>query len=71
MTTHNLQNRTIGVIENGSWVAQSGKRITEMVQAMKNMTLIEEKVSLKSSVKEENLAQIEALADRIAISMKL
>ena len=42
-----------------------------MVQAMKNMTLIEEKVSLKSSVKEENLAQIEALADRIAISMKL
>ncbi len=71
MTTHNLQNRTIGVIENGSWVAQSGKRITEIVQAMKNMTLIEEKVSLKSSVKEENLAQIEALADRIAISMKL
>jgi len=67
---HNLQNRTVAIIENGSWAAQSGKLMREIVSSMKNMTIIENTVSLKSSLKSDQLSELETLADAICESMK-
>lgn len=66
LKAHNLQNRTVALIENGTWAPQSGKLMRELVQSMKGMTLLEDAVALKSSVKEEQRAELEALADRLA-----
>ena len=66
LKAHNLQNRTVALIENGSWAPQAGKLMTELVSGMKNMTLLEGAVTLRSAVKEEQRAALEALADRIA-----
>ena len=63
---HALQNRKVAVIENGSWAPNSGKLMKEELSSMKNITLLEQGTTLKSSVKENNLADIRALADAIA-----
>lgn len=67
---HALQNRTVAFIENGSWAAQSGKQMREIVGTMKNMTIIENTVSLKSSLKPEQCSELEALADAICETLK-
>lgn len=66
LKAHNLQNRTVAVIDNGTWSAQAGKQIRELVGSMKNMTVLESTVSLKSSVKEAQRTALEALADELA-----
>lgn len=63
---HNLQNRTVAFIENGSWAATSGKLMREIIGGLKNMNILESTVSIKSSLKESQLAEIDALADAIA-----
>ena len=66
LAAHNLQNRTVAFIENGSWAPTSGKLMREIIAPLKNMTIIEGGVTLKSTLKESQLAQIDALADAIA-----
>ena len=66
LKAHNLQNRTVAVIDNGTWAATAGKQMREIVGVMKNMTVLENGVSLKSSVKETQRAELEALADTLA-----
>ena len=66
LKAHNFQNRTVAVIDNGTWAATAGKQMREIVGAMKNMTVLENGVSLKSSVKEAQRAELEALADTLA-----
>ncbi len=63
---HNLQNRTVALIENGTWAPTCGKHMSAVFDEMKNMTIMEPIVSLKSSVKEAQRAALEDLADRIA-----
>ena len=65
MKAHALQNRTVAFIENGTWAAQSGKLMRELVDGMKNMTIIDNTVSLKSSLKPAQETELEALADAI------
>ncbi|MGN0655601.1 MAG: flavin reductase, partial [Ruminiclostridium sp.] len=67
LAAHNIQNRTVAFVENGSWAATSGKLMKEILSGCKNMTFIEETVSLRSALKPEQQADIEALADRIAL----
>jgi len=67
---HNLQNRKIGIIENGSWAPVSGKLISEVVSKLKNTEIIENSVSLKSAVKENKSEELENLAKAIVKSMK-
>ena len=69
LKAHNLQNRTIGLIENGSWAAMSGKQMREILESMKNITVLEGTISLKSSVKEPQRQALEALADAIAAEL--
>ncbi len=60
------QNRTVGIVENGSWAPSAGREMKAMLEPMKNITLLEPMVSIRSSLNEESLAQLTALADAVA-----
>ena len=64
-----MQNRTVGLIQNGSWAPMSGKLMGEAVSKMKNMTVLEPVVTLRSTVSEQTVTELAALADTIAASM--
>ena len=67
----NLQNRTVAIIENGSWAVKSGDLMQKFVNdEMKNMTVLNERLSLASSLNESKAAELDALADGILASMK-
>lgn len=57
-----FQNRTIGLMENGSWAPTAAKTMKAMLEGSKNLTWLETQVTIKSGVKEDVLTQIEALA---------
>ncbi|SEH51298.1 Flavorubredoxin [Ruminococcus flavefaciens] len=65
LTERNYQNRTIGIIENGSWAPLAAKTVKAMFEKSKNITFTDTTVSIKSAVKAANIAQIEALADEL------
>ncbi len=69
IAAHNLQNRTIALIENGSWAATSGKLMADILGGLKNCTILENRVSLKSSLKEAQLSDIDALCAAIVSTM--
>lgn len=62
----NLQNRTVAVIDNGTWAATAGKQMIGMLEGMKNMTIPENPISIKSALAENQLGALEALADELA-----
>ena len=61
----NYQNRKIGIIENGSWAPSAGRCMKEIIGGMKDITLCETIVTIKSTMKEENIPQLEALANEL------
>ncbi len=65
LTERNYQNRTIGLIENGSWAPTAAKVMKAMFEKSKNITFTDTTVTIKSAVKAENIAQIEALAEEL------
>ncbi len=66
----NLQNRTFAIIENGSWAVKSGDLMQNFVNnEMKNMTVINERLSLASALNESKATELELLADGILDSM--
>lgn len=69
LSAHLLQNRTVALVENGSWAPQSGKHMQALLDTMKGMTVLENSVTVKSAVKPEQEAGLRALADRIAASL--
>lgn len=69
LKAHNLQNRTVAIIENGSWAPTAGKLMKEFFNQMKNITLIENMPSIRSAVKDENRLRLESLAAEIAASV--
>lgn len=71
LKAHALQNRTVAVIENGSWGMVAARQMKDMISGMKNMEILEPTVSIKSSLKAGQEADIEALADAIAASLAL
>lgn len=71
LKAHALQNRTVAVIENGSWGMVAARQMKDMIAGMKNMEILEPTVSIKSSLKAGQEADIEALADAIAASLAL
>ena len=66
---HNLQNRTIALVENGSWAPTAAGLMRAEFQKLKDCTILDEGVSIRSSLKEDQLAQMEALADALVASM--
>ena len=65
LTERNYQNKTIGLIENGSWAPTAAKVMKGMFEKSKNISWTETTVSIKSAVKSENIAQIDALAEEL------
>ena len=61
----NYQNRKVGIIENGSWAPNSGKLMKEIFEKMKNITICKDLITIKSAMKENNIIQMEKLADEI------
>ncbi len=59
------QKRRVGIIENGSWAPVSGKLMTAMLEQMKEVEIVQPLVTIKSRMKEANVAELEALADAI------
>ena len=58
----NYQNRTIGIVENGTWAPSAGKCIKEMLAEMKNINIIEPMVTIKSRLDENSNKKLEELA---------
>ncbi len=70
MKALNLQNRTCAIIENGSWAIQSGKLMKEALAGMKKMTVLDSDVTVNSSLREQSLSDLDALADALAADLK-
>lgn len=70
MKALNLQNRTIAIIENGSWACKSGDLMQKFVDdELKNMTVLNERLSLASALHADKATELDALADSIIESM--
>ena len=71
MKALNLQNRTFAIIENGSWACKSGDLMQQFVEEeLKNMTVLNERLSLASSLHEEKAPELDQLADAIVESVQ-
>ncbi len=60
------QNRTVGIIENGSWGPTAGRTMKAILETMKNVTIVEPMVTIKSTMKEADIPALSALADTVA-----
>lgn len=69
LKAHALQNRTVALMENGSWGLVAAKQMKEFISTMKNMEILEPSLSIKSSLKKDQEAEIEAMAEAIAASL--
>lgn len=65
-----LKNRTFAIVENGTWAIASGKLMSAFVTEELKCALLENKVTLKSTLKESQSAELEALADALAQSVR-
>lgn len=65
LTERNYQNKTIALIENGSWASMAGKVMTGMFEKSKNITWLETSVKIMSSMDEQNKADIEKMAEEL------
>lgn len=61
----NYQKRTVGIIENGSWAPTAARSMKAILEGSKALTFAEPIVTIKSALKEENIPQLEALADEL------
>ena len=69
LAAHNIQNREVAFVENGTWAATSGKLMREILSSCKNMTILEETISLKSSLKAAQEPELEGLIAAIAATL--
>ena len=65
LVAHNIRKRTVAFLENGTWAAQSGRKMRALFEECKDMSFIEPVVSLKSSLAASQLTELDALADSI------
>ena len=70
IVAHNLQNRTIALIENGSWAPMADGLMRKKLAGLKNVNLLDSSVTIHSSVKDDQLAQLGALANALLTTMK-
>lgn len=61
-----LQNRTVAIIDNGTWAPTAGKQMRAVIDTMRNMTVLENPITLKSALAKNQLASLDALAEELA-----
>lgn len=70
MKALNVQKRTVAFVENGTWAATSARQMRAKVEEMKDMTILDTQVSIKSALKAEQETQLDELCTAIVNSMK-
>ena len=61
----NFQKRTVGIMENGSWAPMAGKKMREILEGLKDITICEPVVTIKSTMKEDTLKVMDELAEKL------
>ena len=61
----NFQKRTVGIMENGSWATMAGKKMREILEGLKDITICEPVVTIKSTMKEDTLKVMDELAEKL------
>ena len=69
LAAHNIQNRTVALVENGSWAPTSGGLMREILEGCQDMTILNNTITLKSSLKKEQLAQIDELVEAVSATI--
>ena len=69
MKAQNLQKRTVAIMENGSWAVKSGTLMREHLESMKEMNVLDAKLTISSALRDENLDEMNAFADSILESV--
>jgi len=70
LEAHNLQNRTVSIIENGSWSPAAGDQMMEIIDRMGNMRYAGEKVTFMSSPDHDTYQALTALVDAVVASLE-
>ena len=66
LTERNYQNRTVALMENGSWAPTAARVMRKMFEASKNLTILDETVTVKGSLDDASTAQLHTLADALS-----
>ena len=69
LVAHNIQNRTVALIENGSWAPTSGSLMRNMLGKCRNLNILDGTLSIRSALKPGQMAQLDALVDSIAATI--
>ena len=70
LRAHAFQKRDAAVIENGTWALSAGKKMSEILGSMKEINIIAPVLSIKSSLKEDQMGAIEEMADALSESVR-
>ena len=65
-----VQNKTVALMENGTWAAASGRLITAKLEEMKNITLLDTKISIRSALQNGRETELDAFAQQIVEEMQ-
>ena len=66
LVERNFQNRKIAIIENGSWAPSAARTINNIIEPMKNIEIIEPIITIKSTLKDENIVEMGKLVDELS-----
>ena len=66
LAAHNLQKRKVAVLENGTWASTAGRQMKEILSGMKDMEIYQETVTVKSALKEDQMAQLDGIVEFMA-----
>ena len=70
LLTHNVQNKKVAMIENGSWAPSAGNCITKAMESLKNITILSDRITIKGDIKQAGADSIVQLAQIICESLK-
>ena len=70
IAAHNLQNHKVALIQNGSWAPTCGSAMRTILEGIKGTEIIDDSICIKSALKEEQLSELDCLADKIVSSLK-
>lgn len=69
MKALSVKKRTVAVMDNGTWAPSAGKQMIKMLEEMKDMTILDMQLSIKSTLKQERAEELAAFAQQIVDAM--
>ena len=69
LAAHNIQNRIVALIENGSWAPQSGNQMRAILEKCGNIRILDEKVTIRSALADSQLPEIDRMVEAIRATM--